>query len=159
MPDIGVPLASGDIANFEEWNGEMTTELQKKKRRRWADVVVIVASMYALLSAGWAPLELLDSGEGYEVSNSAGLWWVYALGGALGIAALATARRWTGLAKGLAAAGGIAILAGFLMLDRVTVFAALSLGGTGLALLGAAPFVGPMPTPEEEGKSRVPGEN
>lgn len=137
----------------------MTNEREKAKRRRWADVLVIVASVYALLSAGWAPLELLDSGEGYEVADSAGLWWIYALGGALGIAALAASRRWTALAKALSAAGGVVILGGFFTLETVTVFAALSLGLTGLALLAAAPFVGPMPSPEEEGKSRVPGEN
>lgn len=132
----------------------MTTRRKKAKHRRWADVVVIVASLYSILSAGWAPLELLRGGGGSEVGQSQGLWWAYALGGILGLAALAASRRWPPLAKGLAAAGGIAVLAGFFALERLTPFAAFSLGGTGLALLLAAPFVGPMPAPEEEGKHR-----
>lgn len=132
----------------------MTTAREKAKRRRWADVVLIVVSLYCVLSAGWAPLELLTGGAGTEVAESQGLWWSYALGGILGLAALAVSRRWPPVAKGLAAAAGLAVLAGFLTLDRLTLFAALSIGGSGLALLAAAPFVGPMPSPEDEGKRR-----
>lgn len=137
----------------------MSTPVQRAKRRRWADVVLIAASVYAILSAGWAPLELIDGGRGSEVAESQGLWWTYALGGALGLIALALSRRAPALAKGLSAAAGLAVLAGFFMLDELTPFAAVSIGLTGLALLAAAPFVGPMPAPEEEGKSRTPGEN
>ena len=137
----------------------MTTAIQRAKRRRWADVVVIVASVYSILSAGWAPLELLDGGRGTEVAESQGLWWSYALGGALGLIALWVSRRSPALAKGLTAAAGLAVLAGFFTLRDLTPFAAISIGGTGLALLAASFFVGPMPTPEDEGKSRAPGDN
>lgn len=133
----------------------MTTARERAKHRRWADVVLIVASLYSLLSAGWAPLELLTGGEGSEVAESQGLWWTYALGGVLGLAALAASRRWPGVAKGLAAAAGVAVLAGFFTLERLTTFAILSLAGTGLAMIAAAPFVGPMPSPEEEGRPRA----
>ena len=137
----------------------MTTRIQRAKRRRWADVVLIVASLYSFMSAFWAPLELLTGGEGREVADSQALWWTYALGGVLGLAALAMSRKHAGLAKALTAAAGISVLAGFFTLDDLTPFATISIGLTGVALLAAAAFVGPMPSPEDEGKSRTPGEN
>ena len=138
----------------------MSTGTTRAKRRRWADVVVIVASLYAFMSSFWAPLELLTGGEGREVADDQGLWWSYALGGVLGLIALFFAHRGkSGLAKILTAAAGISVLAGFLTLDDLTPFATISIGLTGLGLLAAAPFVGPMPAPEDEGKSRTPGEN
>lgn len=138
----------------------MHTPRTEAKRRRWADVVVIVASLYAFMSSFWAPLELLTGGEGREVAEQQGLWWSYAIGGVLGLVALFFAhRRKSGVAKVLAAAAGIAVLSGFFMLDDLTLFATISIGATGLALLGASPFIGPMPSPEEEGKSRTPGAN
>jgi hypothetical protein len=54
----------------------------------------------------------------------------------------------------MVAAGGIAMLSAFGALQEVTLFAALSIGLTGLTLLVGAWFVGPMPTPEDEGKRR-----
>ena len=138
----------------------MSTRIGKAKRRRWADVVVIVASLYSFMSAMWAPLELLTGGAGREVAETQGLWWSYAVGGVLGLAALFFAHRgMSGIAKGLTAAAGLAVLAGFVTLDDLTLFAALSIGVTGIALLAAAPFVGPMPSPEDEGRSRTPGAN
>ena len=137
----------------------MATPIQRAKRRRWADVVLIVASLYSFMSAFWAPLELLTGGSGSEVAEQQGLWWSYAIGGVLGLAALAMSRKHPGLAKGLTAAAGLAVLAGFFTLDDLTPFATASIGVTGIALLAAAPFVGPMPTPEDEGKSRAPGDN
>lgn len=95
----------------------MATSGERAKHRRWADVVVIVASLYNILSAGWAPLELLSGGHGREVGESQGLWWSYAVGGILGLGALAFSRRAPGLAKG---------------------------------------SWGPMPSPEDEEKSRGP---
>lgn len=132
----------------------MTTSIQRARRRRWADIVLIVAALYSIASAFWAPLELITGGEGAEVAESQGLWWSYAVGGALGLAALAFVRRHPPLAKGLTAVAGLAVLAGFFTLDELTPFAAISIGGTGLALLVAAAFVGPMPSPEDEGKTR-----
>ena len=137
----------------------MRPPIAHAKRRRWADVVLIVASLYAFMSSFWAPLELLTGGGGNEVADDQALWWTYALGGVLGLAALAFATRFPVLSKALTAAAGVAVLAGFFMLDNLTPFATISIGLTGLALLAASPFVGPMPSPEDEGKSRTPGEN
>ena len=138
----------------------MTTGRTETKRRRWADVVVIVASLYAFMSSFWAPLELLTGGAGREVAEQQGLWWSYAIGGVLGLVALFFAHRGkSGIAKVLAALAGLAVLSGFFTLDDLTLFATISMGLTGIALLAAAPFIGPMPSPEEEGKSRTPGAN
>ena len=148
------------MGTMREESGEtMTTRIQRAKRRRWADVVLIVATLYAVMSAFWAPLELIMGGDGREVADSQALWLTYALGGALGLAALAASMKHAGLAKVLAAAAGVAVLAGFFTLAEVTPFAAISIGLTGLGLIAASPFIGPMPSPEDEGKSRAPGEN
>jgi len=127
------------------------------RRHRWADIVLIVASVYAVLAAMWSPLELLSGGGGGEVRSSELLWVSYALGGALGLAAVFLARRSAGVAKVLAGLGGLAVLSGFLSLGEITLLALLSLGLTGVAMLVSAPFVGPMPSPEEEGKRRTAG--
>lgn len=132
--------------------------MNNARRRRWADVVLIVAAVYSLLAAAWAPLELLSGGGGGEVTHTGFLWVSYTVGGVLGLLAIFMARRRAGLAKAAAALGGIVVLSGFFSLDELTALAVISLGGTGLAMLLTAPFVGAMPSPEEEGKERLPAE-
>lgn len=130
-----------------------TTNRDRLKRRRWADVVVIAAAVYALLAAFW-PMEMVSGGGGREVGSQGGLWIAYTAGGVLGLLAVFIAGRAPGLAKALVAAGGVAVLLGFFALTELAPLALVSLGVTGLALLGAAAFVGPMPSPEDEGRPR-----
>lgn len=124
------------------------------QRHRWADVVVIIASVYAFASAIWSPPELFTGGGGWEVRQEMWLWGAYALGGLIGIAAVFVALRWPDLARVMVAVAGLVVLSGLFALYRVTTLALVSLGLTGLVLLVTAPFMGRMPTPEEEGKRR-----
>lgn len=124
------------------------------RRHRWADVVVIIASVYSFAAAIWSPPELFSGGGGWEVRQEAWLWGAYALGGVLGITGIFVALRWPNLARVLVAVAGLVVLSGFFALHTVTTLALLSLGLTGLALLVSAAFMGRMPTPEEEGMKR-----
>lgn len=123
--------------------------------RRWTNVVVLVASAWALAASmwGWTP-ETMESGARDLVTNDSLLVGAYALAGTLGFVAVFTALRLPALSKALTALAGLLLLSGFLVLRSVDPVAVLSLGLTGIALLAAAPFMGPMPTPEEEGKHR-----
>lgn len=120
------------------------------RRRRWADIVVIVASAYALAVAPWFPPEMAAGGDNEAVASPQWLWIAYALAGGLGFTGLFVALRSAVLAKVMVAAAGLIMLASFLTMAELTTLAVLSIGGTGLALVLAAPFVGPMPRPDDE---------
>jgi hypothetical protein len=124
------------------------------RRRRWADILVLIAAVYAFLSAFWSPLELVLGGDGYEVDNSGWLMGSYALAGILGISGVLMAVKNATVGRIMVALGGVAMLSAFGALQEITPFAALSIGLSGLVLLAGAYFVGPMPTPEDEGKRR-----
>ena len=64
------------------------------------------------------------------------------------------AQRRAGLARLLVGAAGLVLLSGFFALSEITALALFSIGLTGLLLLGSAAFLGPMPSPEQEGKPR-----
>ena len=120
--------------------------------RRWANVIVLVASAYAL-AGSWlsSPEVMVDTG---EVAVDGWLWGVYVGAGLAGFTAVFSAVRWPFLGKVLTALAGLTVLMGFFALRRVTLFAALSLGLTAAAFFLATGFMGAMPTPEEEGKRR-----
>lgn len=131
-----------------------TADHSHAARRRWADVVVIVAALYVFLAAVWSPPELISRGEGHEVGSTNWLFIAYGLGGSLGLAGLLAAQRHTLTGRILVGLGGLLVLSGFAAMREVTLLAAISIGGSGLAMLIAAPFVGAMPSPEEEGRTR-----
>ena len=120
------------------------------KRRRWADILALVASAYALSAAAWFPPELVAGGTNNAVEAPAWLWIAYATAGILGFIGVFAASKSAVLGKVLVAAAGLIMLASFVAMASVTTLAVLSIGGTGLALLIAAAFVGPMPSPREE---------
>lgn len=133
----------------------MSPTRKEHRRHRWADVLVIVASMYCIAAATWFPPEMISGGDSTAVAAEGWNWISYTAGGVLGVLGLFLALKWSVLGKISVGLGGLAVLAGFLTLRAFTTLAVLSLGGTALALLAAAPFVGPMPTPEQEGKERI----
>ena len=126
------------------------------KRRRWADIVVLVAAAYALSAAAWFPPELAAGGTNEAVAAPAWLWIAYASAGILGFIGVFAASKSVVLGKILVAAAGLIMLGSFLTMASVTTLAVLSIGGTGLALLIGAAFVGPMPSPREE-RAAQPG--
>lgn len=123
------------------------------RRRRWANVVVILASAYALAAATHAsPPESVASLARDLVAAQGWLWGAYALGGICGFAAVFGSVRWPRLGRPLALAAGLLVLSGFLAVEELTPLTLLSIGLTGVALLAAGIFMGPMPGPEEEAR-------
>jgi hypothetical protein len=125
------------------------------KRRRWADVVVIIAAVYVFFAAVWSPPELISRGDAGAVGDTTWLYVAYALGGTLALAGLFIVQRWIGIGRITIGVAGLIVLSAFLALREITPLALLSIGISGVALVAAAPFAGPMPSPEEEGKRRT----
>lgn len=126
-------------------------------RRWWADVVVIIASAYALSAATWVPSEWISGGDVRDAGAPATewLWAAYMIGGVLGFASLFISLEGPTIARVVAAVGGLAILSGFLVVRGLTVPAFVSLGVTGVALLVAGLFLRASPG---RGQGRRPGQ-
>jgi hypothetical protein len=124
------------------------------KRRRWADVVLIVAGLYVFLAAIWAPPGLGPAEAMAEARYHGMWWWAHALGGSLALAAVLVAMKSVLLARVLAAAAVLVLLAGLLAFETIGWLAARTLLIPALLILAATPFIGPMPAPEEEGSAR-----
>lgn len=133
----------------------VSPDLQARLRhRRWADAVVIVLSVYAFFAAIWAPPEMATGADAEGVGSTGWMYLSYAIGGALGILGIFIAHKAEGVGRAVVLLAGIVVLSGFFALYEVTLIAVISLGVTGLGMLAAAPWVGPMPTPEQEGMPR-----
>lgn len=124
------------------------------KRRRWADVVLIVAGLYVFFAAVWAPPALGPEAADAEAADH-GLWWVaHALGGALALLSVPVALKNVALARIMAGAAGLVLIGGLLAFHSIGWLAVRALLIPAILILGAAPFMGPMPTPEDEGQPR-----
>ena len=118
-------------------------------RTKWADVVAIVASVCALANAMWAPVlfhTMLNSmpqgdrGIGYS-------YVMFGVSGLLGLIAIALAERWTRLARITLAVGGLLLLSVPFAYTRLPLLPIATTVVLGVAMLAAAPFLGPMPVP------------
>lgn len=131
--------------------------MNRQKRYRWTNVVVLVVSVYLLAASVWGVPELVQGGGG-DVGNTQWLTVAYVVAGLAGIGAMALSLRSAGAGRVLTGIAGLVALSGLVALRQLTPFAVLSIAGSGLALLAAAFFMGPMPTPEQEGLPRdAPG--
>ncbi|HEX7118071.1 MAG TPA: hypothetical protein VF212_04750 [Longimicrobiales bacterium] len=124
------------------------------KRRRWADVLVIVVGVYALIMAGYGGM--LGRPAPVATRVDAPGWFAAALGmaGTCAIASVLVALRNTLLARVLCAAAGVLLLSTIFALESVDARAVVDLILPALALFVATPFLGAMPSPEEEGRRR-----
>lgn len=161
-PKIGVALATyvqiGASWSERESNGcpeDGVSDTEKIRRRRWADAVVIVAGLYTLAFALWAPTAAGGPEAGREAADAVAWWWAHYIAGAMAIGSLFLALRRPGLARGLLVLAAVVLLAGLLAYGRFDRTALLALILPAGAMLLAAPFMGPMPTPEEEGMTRA----
>ena len=127
---------------------------QQARRYRWTNVVVLIASVYLLASSVWTTPEVAEQGVSSSVLDPRWLTAAYVLGGLAGITAIGLSLKSRLLGRALVALGGVIVLTGFLAMRQATPLAVLSMGLSALALLGSALFLGPMPTPEDEGKRR-----
>jgi hypothetical protein len=132
----------------------VTDRRTRARRRRWADVVVIVAALYAILAAVWAPPALGPAEAAAEAPRHGLWWWAHAVGGSLAISSIFVAMKSVIAARILAAAGALVLLAGLTAFGSITWLAVRMLVIPAILILAATPFIGPLPTPEEEGVPR-----
>jgi hypothetical protein len=128
--------------------------LTAAKRRRWADVVIIVTALYVWLAAVWAPPALGPREAAVEAAQHGIWWWAHAIGGSLALASVFVAYKSVLLARLMAGAGAVVLLAGLTAFDHIGWLAVRMLILPAVLILAATPFLGPMPTPEEEGVPR-----
>lgn len=125
------------------------------RRPQWPDIVIAIASAFALSAATWLPREMIaGGGAGLGTAAEQWLWAAYTIGGVLGFIGLFVAVKRRAIARGIVVAAGLVVLGGFFALQRPTALAISSLVATGLALLASAPFLGATPPREEEIKRR-----
>ncbi len=112
------------------------------RRRHWADVVAIVAGVWAFGEAIWGPAvfssETIDRGAGAT-------WLAFGIGGLLAIGAVILAQRNTRLARILLGVAGLVLVLSPLAYRHPSWLPIVSSLAVGLAMLAAAPFIGRMP--------------
>jgi len=124
-----------------------TARFDRATHRRWIYVVVIAAATFAIGWAVWMPPVVRGADHG--------TWWTaHAVGGGLGLLSLLAVMKSRLLGRALLAAGGVALLLGLTAFGTFRWEAILFLVLPGVAMLACVPFFGPMPTPEQEGKTR-----
>lgn len=124
------------------------------RRRRWADVVVIGVGVFELMLAAYGALLSRPGGVAFLVDAPGGYYAAMGIGGTLAVTSAPVALRSVALARTLSIAAGVVLLLGLFALRTVDARAVLVLVLPALLLFAATPFLGPMPTPEEEGKWR-----
>jgi hypothetical protein len=125
----------------------------KAYRNRWTNIAVVVASAFSLAGAAQFPLELGTRPIPETVRWELWIPTVHTLAGVLGLLSLFLAIRNRGLARVVLVVAGLLLVSGFLAFERITLLPALTLGIPALLMLGAVPFLGPMPRPEEEAEA------
>ena len=115
------------------------------KRRTWADVLVLVVSLWVIGQAIWGPM-LLPQGSRDQGASST--YVLSLIAGAVGLFGLWMAQKRANVGRILVAVAGLIVLVGpftYRLLPPLPMtFAIVS----GLALLAAAKFVGPIPPPQ-----------
>lgn len=123
------------------------------RRQRWADIVVMVAGLWVTGWAFWSPI--VPSPEVGAVRDFAGWWAVSAISGLTAFASVLVTFRSTAVARVMLVIAAAVLLVGVFLFERITVSAFSRIIVPAILMLLAAPFIGPMPTPEEEGRSRT----
>jgi MFS family permease len=119
-----------------------------RARRKWADLVAIIASLAALGNAMWGPLifgtisaqTTTDRGAGYN-------WFAFGVGGMLGLLGLILAQKRPALGRvPLAVGGALLVIVPFFYSHKAMLPIATSVV-LGLLMIASAFFLGPMPAP------------
>ena len=114
-----------------------------RQRRHWADVVALVAGLWAAAESLWGPS--MTATNAFNDPGSTPNWLAFAFGGALGVAGVLVAQRWRNAGRLMVALGGLALVVAPLAYLRGYSLPMISAVVCGLALLASAAFVGPMP--------------
>lgn len=116
--------------------------------------MALVGGIWPFAFALWSPgLAAPDSIEGLVRLHM--LWWAgAAAAGALAVGGVILALWSRTAARLMVGLAGLILLGTLTAFTRIHWLPIVALLVPGLALLAAAPFVGPMPSPEEEGRRR-----
>ena len=123
----------------------------KAKRRRWADIAVLIAALYVLGLAVWAPIAGNPNFGGRAATGRDAWYWAQVAGGVLPIAGYFLALKNQMLGKALVGLGAVLLLLGLRGFSAIGTTAIRDIIVPALVMLVALFFFGPMPTPEEEG--------
>ena len=120
--------------------------MEQAKRRLWADVAVMIVAVFTVAQAIWGPALLTQASQDRGASST----WVMALiAGGVAIAGLIVSQRRPNLGRGLVAFAGGFILVGPFTYQRAAPIAMTFAIVSGIILLVAAKFIGPMPPPTQ----------
>jgi hypothetical protein len=122
--------------------------------RRWANIAVIVAGVWVTLIVMWSPEAAGPRAQQIEVADNALWFYTLAAAGPLAIAAVLVALRHAAVARAMLGVAGVALIIGLLGFRAFGTLAWGTMIIPAIIMLLAIPFLGPMPTPEEEGQVR-----
>ena len=119
-----------------------------RTRRKWADIVAIIASLTALGNAMWGPLifgtnsaqATTDPGAGYN-------WFAFGVGGVLGLLGLILAQKRPALGRLPLAIGGVLLVIVPFVYSNKAMLPITASVILGIAMIVSALFIGPMPPP------------
>jgi hypothetical protein len=121
---------------------------EARTRRKWADIVAIVASVTALGNAMWGPLIFGTRSSSVPTDPGAGYnWLAFGLGGALGLLGLIVAQKRPLPGRVALALGGALLVVVPLFYENRAMLPIVTSVVLGLAMLLSSFFLGPMPAP------------
>jgi hypothetical protein len=121
---------------------------------RWANIAVIIAGMWVLLIVMWSPEAAGPREQQVEVDSNAAWFYALAASGPLALAAVFVALRSAILARVVLGVAALSLFAGLIGFRAFGTLAWSTVIIPGLIMLVAIPFLGAMPTPEDEGQVR-----
>jgi hypothetical protein len=122
------------------------------RRRHWADIVAIVAGVWAFGEALWGPTIFTSD---VRDRGAAATWLAYGVGGLCAVLGVVVAQRHRMAGRALVALGGVLHLASPLTYKNPAMLPIVSAVVIGIMMLGSALFVGPMPRDLPHAKRRV----
>jgi hypothetical protein len=112
------------------------------RRRHWADLVAILAGVWAFGEAIWGPaifsMQTVDRGAGAS-------WLAFGVGGLLAIGAVLLAQRSTKPARIMLGIAGLILIGSAFAYRNPVSLPIITASLAGLAMLASAPFIGRMP--------------
>jgi MFS family permease len=125
-------------------------DIAGQRKRRWADIVAIIASVTALGNAMWGPLIFSTTSTQVTADQGAGYnWFAFGVGGILGVLGLIVAQKRPVPGRiALAIGGALLIAVPFVYENRALLPIATSVI-LGVAMLVSSLFLGPMPAPRQ----------
>lgn len=118
--------------------------MTNEKRRTWADILVLVASLWAIGEAIWGPALFSQGSQDRGASTT---YVLSVVAGTLGLLGVGLAQKKAMLGRVLVGLAGVLVLVGPFTYRQLPPLPLAFAVITGVILLGAATFVGPVPPP------------